>query len=266
MDTDDTLLEQKIRDGLATKYIGQTMLLLPTVHSTNQYLQELDTAVVDDGFVVMAEEQTGGRGRKGRAFLSPKREGVYFSILLKLDVRPDTRFLTICAAVAVSKAIEKVCGIRAEIKWVNDIFCNGKKVCGILAEAVVSAEAQALSAVIVGIGINTGSVPCALGDIATSIREATGMRGIRNQLIAEVLNQFEAVYLGHTESKSRQEMISYYQSRLFIVGKRVWTTGTARDFVATVRGIDDTGALIVQDDGGEIHHISTGEITLIGGK
>jgi len=263
LETNDTLFEQIIRDGLTTTFTGQKMALLPTVHSTNQYLKEMETDNVDNGFVVIADEQTNGRGRRSRTFISQKREGAYFSILLKLDsAKQDIRLLTICAAVAVSKAIEKTCDIRADIKWVNDIFYSGKKICGILTEAMLSGELQELGSVIVGIGINTGNLPSELADIATSVQEATGVRGIRNQLIAEVLNQFESVYLDYTECNKKQDIIEYYKSRLFITGKQVLVTDTTNDYIATVLGIDDTGALLVRDDSGDVQHISTGEIKL----
>jgi BirA family biotin operon repressor/biotin-[acetyl-CoA-carboxylase] ligase len=263
MDTNDTLSVDIIGNGLRTEFIGHKIELLSTVNSTNQYLKEIDTTSISSGFVVAADEQTSGRGRRGRPFLSLKSQGVYFSILLKLGSKQhDTRLLTICAAVAVSKAIEKVCGIRADIKWVNDIFCNGKKICGILTEATISAELLEISSVIVGIGINTGSVPAELADIATSIQEVSGMRGIRNHLIAEVLNEFESVIVDYTEHGKTQEIIDYYTSRLFIAGKRVNLPDIAHNYTATVIGISDIGALIVKDDKGDIRHITTGEIEL----
>ncbi|MCL2662025.1 MAG: biotin--[acetyl-CoA-carboxylase] ligase [Oscillospiraceae bacterium] len=263
MGTNDTLSENAIGNGLKAKFVGQKIKLLPTVHSTNQYLKEIDTTNIDSGFVVIADEQTRGRGRRGRAFLSSKSQGVYLSILLKLGSKQqDTRLLTICAAVAVSKAIEKVCGIRADIKWVNDIFCNGKKICGILTEATISGELLEISSVIAGIGINTGSVPEELSDIATSIQEVSGIRGIRNQLIAEVLNEFESVIVDYTEHGKTQEIIDYYTSRLFIIGKLVYLPDIADNYPATVIGISDIGALIVKDDKGDIQHITTGEIEL----
>jgi len=264
MDTNDTLSVNVISNGLTTDFISRKIEVLPTIHSTNQYLKEIDTTNIDSGFVVVADEQTSGRGRRGRAFLSSKSQGVYLSILLKLGSKQqDTRLLTICAAVAASKAIEKVCGVRADIKWVNDIFCNGKKICGILTEATISGELLEISSVIVGIGINTGSVPVELEDIATSIQEVSGMRGIRNQLIAEVLNEFESVIVDYSEHGKTQEIIDYYTSRLFIIGKQVCLPDIAPNYTATVIGISDIGALIVENDKGDIQHITTGEIQLL---
>ena len=261
MATNDTLFERIVRDHLTTTFIGQNMTVLPTVNSTNQYLKEKTDA--PNGFVVIANEQTNGRGRRSRTFLSPKGEGVFLSILLKLDGRQnDVCLLTICAAVAVSAAIEKVCGIKADIKWVNDIFCDGKKICGILTEAIISGELRELSTVIVGIGINTGNVPIEISDIATSVRETAGIRGVRNRLAAEVLNQFETTYLDYTNRGKQHSIIKSYESKLFIKGKQVYVTNMDQSYPATVLGIDETGALIVKDNSGDIQHISTGEINL----
>lgn len=263
MDTNDTLFEEIIRENLTTEFIGQKITLLSTVHSTNQYLKETDTAGAPNGYVVIADGQTDGRGRKSRVFMSPQSKGIYLSVLLKPDVKGnDIRLLTICAAVAVSKAIEKVCGIRADIKWVNDIFCNGKKICGILTEATLSGELQELSTVIVGIGINTGSVPPEIADIATSVEEQAGIRGRRNLLIAEVLNRFEEVYLDYTQKGKKDEIIRYYQSKLFIANKQVLVVGAQHSYQATAIGIDEDGALIVKDGDQTVHHITTGEIKL----
>lgn len=261
--TNDTLSMQSITDKLSTRYIGRSMVLLPSVHSTNQYLKELDTTGHENGYVVVANEQVRGRGRRSRAFLSAKGEGVYFSILLKLSgMQLDIQLFTICAAVAVSKAVEAVCGRAASIKWVNDVYLGEKKICGILTEAVLSGELQELDTVIIGIGINTGSVPDELKEIATSIGQETGVYGIRNTLIAEVLNQFEAVYLDYTERNKKADILSYYESRLFIIGRRVTVSNFRDAYAATVLGIDDAGALIVEKEDGGVTHITSGEIRL----
>lgn len=256
----------------------------------------MDVAAAAEGLAVIADGQTGGRGRKGRMFLSEKGEGVYFSVLLKPDAsRCDVRFLTVCAAVAVSGAIESVCDIRADIKWVNDIYCNGKKICGILAELVSAGVPQTQAAVIVGIGVNTGAVPAELSGVATSVWEAAGVRGIRNRLIAEILNRLEIAYYSYAVRGEKKEIINYYSDRLFIIGKRVLVTEytvseppekasgpnapqdtvscrnpssdgmppSAPDgYFATVLGIDTAGALLVRDGDGAVRSVTTGEIKL----
>ncbi|MDR1701718.1 MAG: biotin--[acetyl-CoA-carboxylase] ligase [Sporomusaceae bacterium] len=260
--TNDTLLEASIREKLTAKFIASELKLFPSLPSTNKYLKETDTSHLPSGYAVIADEQTQGRGRRDRSFLSPKREGLYLSILLKLDAsKQDIRLLTICAAVAVSQALEAVCRLKAEIKWVNDIYCQGKKICGILTEATFSGELQELSDVIVGIGINTGTVPKEISALATSVQEVTGRRGIRNQLAAEVLNQFETVCLDYFANNNRAEIIAAYASRLFITGRQVLVSGQKN--AVTVAGISAAGALLVTNEQGETEEITTGEIKLV---
>ena len=120
-----------------------------------------------------------------------------------------------------------------------------------------------MDSVIVGIGINTGNVPDEIKETATSIKEVTGLRGVRNQLISEVLNEFEPLYLDYIENGNKQEILNYYSSRLFITGHRVLVPDIAPHYTATVLGISETGALIVRDDNGIENLITTGEIKLI---
>ena len=262
--TDDSLSEWAIRSNLTSSFVGKQMKVLPTVGSTNQYLKELDATKTSDGFVVIADEQEQGRGRRSRTFLSGKGEGIYLSILLKFDGRQkDIRMLTICTAVAVSKAIESACQVDTDIKWVNDVFCNGKKICGILTEATLSAELQELDSVIIGIGINTGDVPDELQDIATSIKKETGKEGVRNYLTAEVLNQFEEVYLAYIKRDKQQEIIDYYDSKLFIKEQQILVINGEDEELATVRGVGQNGELVVENDNGDMRQLITGEIKLI---
>jgi len=263
LDTNDTLSEQLICSKLSTDFIGRHMGILSSVSSTNQYLKEMDSASIENGFTIIANEQTKGRGRRNREFISAKDEGIYLSIILKFNEhRHDIRLLTICAAIAVSKAIENICDIKAEIKWVNDIYCNGKKICGILTEAVLSGELQEMDTVIIGIGINTGKIPDEISSFATSIFEESGKYGIRNDLTAELLNQFEAIYLDYTERNGICGIIQDYESRLFIKGQQVLVSSLDNEYIATVLGIDNTGALVVENEKGEIKTIITGEIKL----
>ena len=131
-----------------------------------------------------------------------------------------------------------------------------------MTEAILSGELQELDAVIIGIGINTGDVPFALKEFATSVREENGMCGIRNDLIAEVLTQFETIYVDYTANDKAYEIIQYYESNLFIKGKQIMVMNSGSEYIATVLGIDNTGALIVRDTDGNIQHLVTGEIKI----
>lgn len=263
VEASDGLSATAIKETLTTESFGRELELLETVVSTNSFLKGLDTAALPEGYTVLADEQTAGRGRLGRTFYSPAREGVYLSVLLKPRLAmDDVPMLTICAAVAVSAAVEKVCGLQTGVKWVNDIYCNGKKLCGILSEAFISAELKTTEYVIVGIGINSGKVDPAVADIATSIFEETSVQGIRNRLAAEILNQFEYYYKTLLTENGCRTVLEEYRRRLFIVGRKVEVLQHNTSYTATVLGIDDAGALLVKTAGGEQEALRTGEIRL----
>lgn len=263
-DNSDGLTAQSIHDCLTTQRLGRSIEFLKTVHSTSQHLKAQDSSALSEGHVVIADEQTGGRGRLNRPFYSPAHNGIYLSCFLKPPIPlSETPFLTICAAVAVCRAIESICNIQVGIKWVNDIYHDGKKLCGILTEAFVSAEMQSVDYTIIGIGVNTGNVAPEVKDIATSTYLATGIRGIRNHLIAEILNQFERIYLNYTIHGKKKEILAAYTEKLFILGKHVEVVGSNGSFVATALGVNDSGGLIVKHTNGEIIHVSAGEIRII---
>ena len=169
--------------------------------------------------------------------------------------------ITSCAAVAVAEAIEKVSGLRCGIKWVNDLYSHGKKLCGILTEAAIGVEQGGLEYAVIGIGINVSntSFPKELEDIATSIRAETGKNVNRSQLVAEILNRLE-VRLGDICTK---EFLDDYRKRSIIIGKRIIIT--RNDVSETVQcvDIDNLGKLVVRRDNGEEVALSTATITLL---
>jgi len=257
----DGLSAAKINRHLTTKHFGRSMEMLETVGSTNTYLKGLDTAALPEGHVVLADGQTKGRGRLGRTFFSPTREGIYLSVLLKPDIAmQEVTQLTLCAAVAACRAVQTVCKIRPGVKWVNDLFYSGKKLGGILTEGFISAEAQTVGDVIVGIGINMGMVPAEVFHLATSLYEITGETGKRNDLIAELLNELEQVYEQFCDVSRRSEVLAEYERHLFILGQKVNVVQHDKTFSGTATGIDARGALLVVDEAGEVHTIGTGEV------
>lgn len=259
----DGLSLQAIRDYLTTEKLGRSIELLKTVDSTNSYLKAGDTAVVRDGHTVLANGQTGGRGRLGRTFYSPTGSGVYLSCLLKPPIPiSETPFLTICAAVAVYRAIRDTCGIKTDIKWVNDLYAGGKKLCGILTEAGVNAEMRCVDYAVVGIGVNTCGVAPEVSEIATSIFTETGVRGVRNRLIAEILNHFEQVYFDYIQRGKKQEILNAYTERLFIIGKPVEVVEYGGSYKAVALGVDAAGRLLVKRQNGETVGVDAGEVRI----
>lgn len=258
----DGLSKEVISSLLQTEYIGHDLRILDCVDSTNEFLKSIPPDETTHGMVALANEQTAGKGRFGRGFVSPASNGVYLSILLKPQLSFDTiRLLTHGAALCVARSICSLYDIHPKIKWVNDILLDGKKLCGILTEVSLSAEYQTVESVVVGIGINTGSVPSEVETIATSLFEETGCTGFRNQLIAEILNEFEQkVQL--IEGNDYRRILDEYQSYLGIIGKKV---RISNDDTTTliIEGVDDQGALVGKDQKGLEHHIATDEVVLL---
>lgn len=263
----DALSGALIGSALQTRFLGRSMEVLKTTTSTSQYIKDKiagKSAEAPEGHAVLADGQTQARGRKGRSFMSPPGGGVYLSVLFKPAIPPeDVSFLTVCAAVAVSGAIRAVFGFEPEIKWVNDIFYGGKKLCGILTEASTCAENREIESVIVGMGVNTGDVPPEVEHIATSTGAESGRRGLRNALAAEMLNRLEDVYLGFTERGERHQILAEYGRRQCVIGRRLTVVSPgAESFQATGVGIDDDARLIVRRDDGREERLNSGEVSL----
>ena len=168
--------------------------ILPETDSTNNYAKELAITGKRNKTVVITEKQSGGKGRLGRPFYSPEGNGLYMSVLFRPEINVDSApLITSFTAVAVAEAVEKLSGQDVNIKWVNDVYMNGKKICGILTEAGFDFEGGTVDYAVIGIGINVlgTDFPDELINIATSIEKETGLKISRNDLAAEVLNNLE---------------------------------------------------------------------------
>lgn len=210
--------------------------------------------------LVVADTQNAARGRFGRPFAAQPSKGIYMSLLLN----PQKAFAelpqyTVVMAVAVAQAIDKLAEKNTQIKWVNDIYLDGKKVCGILSEAMSDVETMQISHIIIGVGINVSIPPTDfapdLQEKATSIFPDGQATIARNQLIAEVMNQFY-YYLDRPA-----ETITKYREKSFVLGKQVSYTRQGVEYVGKATGINDLGELIVAVDGQE-QILSSGEISL----
>ena len=263
----DALSECRIRASLNARVFGSLVEILGTTVSTSGYIKDKavrEGASLPEGFAVLAEEQTGGRGRFGRSFACERGQGVYLSFLLRPSIPvEEAPFLTICAAVAVSNALCAVCGFEPRIKWVNDIYYDDRKLCGILTEAVISAEAGAFESVVIGIGVNTGRLPEGAGGAAISVAEITGKTGFRNALAAEILNRFEKTYTDFTRHDGRQAILRDYASRQCVLGRRVTVLAPGfESYEATPERIDEAGRLVVVKDDGTRVSLNSGEVSL----
>lgn len=236
-----------------------------TIDSTNNEVKEVALNSGKEGIVVISEEQTEGRGRFGRKFYSPSKSGIYMSILLRPKIHTSKAFLiTTAAAVAVCEAIEAHSNKQAKIKWVNDIYCDNKKVCGILTEAAFDFESGMLDYAVLGIGINVLTPKEGFKEeikgIATGIFDDTALIpiDIRSKIIAKTLEIFWEYYK-QIEDKS---FLHSYKERSLLVGKEVNIFSNKNSERAIVLGIDDECKLKVEMDDGTIKYLSSGEVSI----
>ena len=247
--------EKTIKDNLINKNID--IVIKETTNSTNDdvksYVGSSKLAVV------IAENQIKGRGRNNRSFYSPSGKGVYMSILLTPNLPiTDGVKITTFIAVAVANAIEKLSGLKVGIKWVNDLFINGKKVCGILTESGVDFKTKKLSYAVCGIGINCYGLdfPSEISSIATSL-EKEGKKIDRNLLIAEILNNLSCI---ESEILSGN-YLAEYKNRSIILNKQVTVVSGQETFTAIAVDITDSGALIVNKNG-ELVTVNSGDVSI----
>jgi len=230
------------------------------VESTNLIAKALAAKGAAHGTVIMAEEQTAGRGRYGRPFFSPAGHGIYMSFVLDPKVLGvDTPgLITTYAAVVVCEAIEAICGMSPKVKWVNDLFLRGRKICGISAEAVMDLESGTMQWIVVGIGINftLPALPEELRPIVGAVFEEASPCVTRSQLAAEVINRLLA------PPYSQVKIIEKYRERLFILGMKVRVEGAVEPYEATVLDVDEMGRLLVRNDAEDVVVLSAGEISI----
>ncbi len=256
----DILNEPAIMSYLQTKSLGRKMDVFKTVDSTNNFAKSLAQLGAVHGTTVVAEQQTAGRGRMGKKFLSPANQGIYLSVVIRPQLPVDyALMITSCAAVAVAQAIENLSGLNCGIKWVNDLYAGGKKLCGILTEAAIGVEQGGLDYAVIGIGVNVSNstFPKEIEDIATSIRAQTGSGCNRSQLTAEILNCLEQ----QLDNITSEKFLDEYRRRSVLIGKRIELTRTDSVEKVTCIGIDSRGKLIIRKDNGEEEAISSGTVT-----
>ena len=259
----DFLSEQSIVPNLRTKALGRKIDVFKTIDSTNNFAKSLAQLGAVHGTTVISELQTQGKGRMGRDSYSPMGMGIYMSVILrpKLSVE-HSLLITSCAAVAVAEAIENVAGIGCKIKWVNDIYAGGKKLCGILTEASVNVEQGGLEYAIVGMGINVQNVsfPKNLADLATSVRMESDKPISRSVLAAEILNCLEE----RLETIRDKSFLDEYRRRSNVIGRRIEVTQNGVSTEVDCIGIDEIGRLLVRSDSGEEKALTSGTIRFAG--
>ncbi|HWT27489.1 MAG TPA: biotin--[acetyl-CoA-carboxylase] ligase [Mobilitalea sp.] len=258
----DIVSAESIHPFLREKARNFVLDVRQSVTSTNTLAKELAGQGAKEGTVIIAREQTEGRGRMGRTFYSPNSSGIYFSIILRPDLTLENSLLiTTATAVAVSKAIERIAKVKAEIKWVNDIFVDGKKVCGILTEASLNFESGGLEYAVVGIGINinTSTFPEEIRSVAGSVFEhKPGDQPVTSMLVAEVLNNIAECM----DSLTRKDYLDEYRNRSFLIGQDILVLKGKYVIPAKAVTIDEKARLVVEYEDKTVEALSSGEVSV----
>lgn len=260
----EKITANEVRLGLTTKRLGQHIHYEESVDSTQKIALRLSLDGAPEGTVVIAEEQTAGRGRMARPWHSPKYTGVWMSVILRPDLLPQKApQLTLIVAVAVVQAIEELTTLHPQIKWPNDLLINGKKITGILTE--MQAESDRINSVIIGIGMNVNqekdSYPEELRSIATSLLIETGNKVNRAELIRQVLSKLEHLYDLYLQEGFYPIKI-LWESYAISIGKMITARMLQGNIYGKALGITDDGVLIMEDEQGKIHYIYSADIEL----
>lgn len=259
--TVDILSTDELRKYISPKYASPSVEVFDEITSTNTVMKERAVCGALHGSIIAASQQSCGRGRLGRSFFSPSASGIYMSILLRPSISPaDAPLITTAAAVAVCEAIESLCDAHPQIKWVNDIFINDKKVCGILTESSLSSSG-CLDFVVLGIGINVyppaGGFPEDISSIAGSVFTAVSP-SLKNRLAASVYNAF----MEHYSSLTEKNYVDSYRRRCMVIGKKINVISNGISTPAHALSLDDDCRLLVRYDDGNESLLSSGEISI----
>ncbi|MBQ3545151.1 MAG: biotin--[Lachnospiraceae bacterium] len=266
IDNDEVGIEKHISADLREVF---NIIKYEKISSTNTVLKDMAKADAKEWTVLIANEQTNGKGRMNRNFYSPCNSGIYMSVLLKPDFLPSqTLFLTPMTAVVVSEAIDKVLNVCTGIKWVNDIYLNDKKVCGILAEGAISKDGLKNDYVVIGIGINISNpdddFPSELKEIAGSLisdknleNKELFVENLKNKLIAEILTKMYKYYNANDKAFMKE-----YKNKSILINKEVYILGDENKEKWKVIDIDASASLVVENKEGIIKTISSGEVSV----
>ena len=283
----DRITKERLEHLLRTKWAGRNLFCYEETDSTNLRIKQLGNEGAPHGTLAVAEQQTAGRGRRGRSWESPAGCSIYMSILLRPDIDPDKApMLTLVAACSVAEALDRAgaqlpdakdvsvptddaCGKdtgkpRVQIKWPNDIIINGKKLVGILTE--MNLQSGEIGGVTVGIGINVNisAFPDEIKDTATSLCIEYGHPMDRTEIIAAVLERLEVNYEIFMRTKDLTGLMDTYSSMLVNKDRDVLILGAQEQYQAHALGITPTGELLVRREDGTVEEVYAGEVSVRG--
>ncbi len=260
----EMLLPEEIAEGLDTEILGkQEIVHLKETDSTNAHAKDLAARGAPEGTLVVAEKQTGGRGRKGRVWFSPPDGGIYASIILRPPMPPSqVPKLTFVTAVAAAETLLHLTTLHVRIKWPNDILVNGRKVAGILTEITTDMDAVDYAVVGLGMNVNTRAFPDDIRNLATSLLIESGERFERAVLLREFLRQEEACYRG-LQAFGFEPILKRWKELASIIGQKLQVEMIDATYTGHVEAIDPDGILILKDSDGISHRILSGDVAFL---
>ncbi len=247
-----------VGECLATRYVGRNLLYLTQTPSTQNVARAEAERDAPEGTAVLAEEQTGGRGRLGRSWVSPAGKNLYLTLVMRPPAK-HLRILSIVAPLAMAEALEEAAGLTCRIKWPNDVLVGGRKIAGVLIETDLAGAAVKYALVGMGVNVNfDAAAESEIADIATSVRRELG-RGSREEVLAALLNAFEERY---TDAQEGDAAFRAWRSRLETLGQRVRATLGQRVEEGVAEDVDAQGSLLIRRDDGSLVTVEAGDVTL----
>jgi BirA family biotin operon repressor/biotin-[acetyl-CoA-carboxylase] ligase len=260
---EEPLRPEAVRKGLGSSIFSRKIVYHESLTSTNTMAKGLAHEGCPEGTVVLTEEQTQGRGRRGRSWLSPGRENLLFSVVLRPAMDPEKVFvLTMILALAAVDGVQAVCGLTPGIKWPNDLYLGGKKLGGILTE--FSTKGRSVDYVVLGLGLNVNWNPPGEGGIsnpATSLLAASGRRTDRCDLLIRILGYLDAYY-GRALSGRMDSFYRRWNDLSMILGREIGVEWEGEMICGTAVRVDELGALILKDREGRERRIVNGEVSV----
>ena len=265
VDSPDVMSKAEIESMVRTKWAGRSVIYYDETDSTNIQAKLAGENGSEHGTLVVADRQVAGKGRRGRSWESPKGVCVYMTLLLRPSIAPvKAPMLTLVMALSVAEAVRELTGLKAGIKWPNDIVLNKKKICGILTE--MSTEIDYINYVVTGVGINTNQETFSeeIRKRATSLLIEGGRHISRSELVAAVMERYEENYECFMETKDLSGLQEKYNGMLVNCGREVRVLEPKGEYSAFASGINEVGELVVTTPEGEEKHIFAGEVSVRG--
>lgn len=261
----DTIAVEEVQSRLETAWVGNQVKYFEEITSTNQYAKRIAEEGAPEGMLVIADEQTKGKGRSGRAWTTPKGTAVAMTLVLRPKLPPArVSMVTLVMGLAVAKACRQLYDIPAGIKWPNDVVVNGKKLCGILTE--MSMELTAVNYVVIGAGINVNvtGFPQEISQTATSLFLELGHETARAELIAVCMKYFEEYYEKFLQAQDLSALMEEYNELLVNKGRKVRVLEPGHEYMGTAMGINKDGELLVVREDGTQTAVYAGEVSVRG--